>query len=170
MRYYGLTLQVKLQHNSGGVHCVYPKPSTGADQQGTIVDKASFTSTYQVGQQGWLLGQPDIMLVLRCWQALSSSLQAAKAAAIRLAHAKSVSIHQSKQLKPLIFQGRCCPPMAEPVCKQELYTVMPSIVVCVCGESLFACRLAQSGPATILPPPRTFYPSHPRQPSQVGQS
>lgn len=76
-----LTLQVQLQHNPGGVRCVYPKPSAGADQQGTSAEKASFTDTYQVRQQGWQLRQPHDGLVLRVWQASGSSKQAANAAA-----------------------------------------------------------------------------------------
>ena len=75
------TLQVELQHNPGGVRCVYPNPSAGADQQGTAAEKASFMSTYQVRQQGWLLGPPPVVIVLRLQQASSSSSQAAEAAA-----------------------------------------------------------------------------------------
>ena len=75
------SLQVELQHKPGGVRCLYPNPSAGADQQGTAAEKASFTSTYQVRQQGWLLGQPPIVVVLRFQEASSNSSQEAEAAA-----------------------------------------------------------------------------------------
>ena len=81
---------------------------------------------------------------------------------------QGAGMHPSKPAQPLRFPTGLLSIHGRAFVQQEPSSGMSSTAVCVCSEKPFACRLAQSGPATIRPPPRTFCLSQPRQPSQVG--